>query len=111
MKYASMFGAAFFASLALPVCAQDAVRFLGAFDTAGSTISVTPLDDTRLEFCWTNTSRHSGCQTFVYSLQNGTARFASFQDGQFSFDLVNNVLTHNRPDGIVKTADMTPVAR
>ena len=96
---------------AQPVFAQDAVRYLGAFDTVGSDVSVTPLDDTRLEFCWTSTSLQSGCNTFVYSLEAGTARFSSFVDGQFTFDLVTNVLTQARPDGVVKTADMTPVAR
>ena len=111
MRYAALLGLVILPVCSIPALAQDAVRFLGAFDTAGSRISVTPLDDTRLEFCWTNTSLHSECETYVYALENGKARFASFQAGQFSFDLVNNVLTHNRPDGVVKTADMTPVAR
>ena len=96
---------------AAPSMAQDAVRYLGAFDTVGSNISVTPLDATRLEFCWTNASLQSQCDTFVYTLDAGTARFASFADGQFTFDLVTNVLTQARPDGVTKTADMTPVAR
>ena len=97
--------------LGQPAIAQDAVRYLGAFDTAGSNISVTPLDATRLEFCWTSTSLQSDCETYVYSLDAGVARFSSFNDGTFAFDLVTNVLTQSRPDGVVKTADMTPVAR
>ena len=98
-------------TLAQPSFAQDAVRYLGAFDRVGSDVSVTPLGDNRLEFCWTNASRQSACNTFVYSFDAGIARFASFSDGQFAFDLVTNVLTQTRPDGVVKTADMTPVAR
>ncbi|MXQ07071.1 hypothetical protein GQ651_04355 [Alphaproteobacteria bacterium GH1-50] len=91
--------------------AQDAVVFLGSFDTVGSDVSVTPLDEQRLEFCWTTTSRQSACQTFVYAVDAGVARFASFADGRFEFDLVTNVLTQTRPDGAVKSADMTPLAR
>ena len=96
---------------ALPAVAQGDVRFLGAFDTVGNSVSVTPLGDNRLEFCWTSTSRQSSCETYVYTLDAGKALFSSFNDGQFAFDLVNNVLTQSRPDGVVKTADMTPVAR
>ena len=91
--------------------AQDAVVFLGSFDALGSDVSVTPLDEDRLEFCWTTTSRQSACQTFVYTVEAGVARFASFADGRFEFDLVTNVLTQSRPDGVVKSADMTPLAR
>ena len=111
MQQLSMLGVFALVLSPMTAAAQDAVRFLGAFDTAGSDISVTPLDDTRLEFCWTNTSLQSECQTFVYTLESGTAQFASFADGQFTFDLVTNVLTQSRPDGVVKTADMTPTAR
>lgn len=95
----------------LPALAQGDVQFLGAFDTVGSSVSVTPLDETRLEFCWTSTSGQSDCETFVYTLEAGKALFSSFSDGKFEFDLVTNVLTQSRPDGVVKTADMTPVAR
>jgi len=91
--------------------AQDAIRYLGAFDTVGSDVSVTPLGEGQLEFCRTNTSSYSECQTFSYTLADGTAQFSSPTDGQFTFDLVTNVLKQNRPDGVVKTADMTPVAR
>ena len=99
------------ACFALPSFAQDPVIYLGSFDTLGSDVSVEPLDDSRLEYCWTSTSRQSNCETFVYTLVDGAARFSSFADGRFEFDLVTNVLTQTRPDGVVKFADMTPVAR
>ena len=104
------------ASLALigsmaPACAQGDVTYLGEFDTVGNNISVTPLDDTRLEYCWESTSGKSGCSTFVYTLENGKALFAGFDYGRFEMDLVTNVLTLHRYDGIEKVADMTPVAR
>lgn len=94
-----------------PALAQDAVRYLGAYDRAGNNVTVTPLDDIRLEVCWTIASLQSRCETFVYTLEAGKARFASFTEGQFAFDLVTNVLTQTRPDGVVKVADMTPVPR
>ena len=97
--------------VAVPSFALDQVTYLGAFDTVGSDVSVTPLDDTRLEYCWTTTSGQAHCETYVYSLVDGTARFASFSDGRFEFDLVTNVLSQTRPDGVVKFADMTPIAR
>ena len=99
------------ACFAWPAFGQDAVIYLGTFDTAGSDISVAPLDDSRLEYCWTTTSQQSRCETYVYTLADGKARFASFSVGRFEFDLVTNVLTHRRPDGVVKFADMTPTAR
>ena len=99
------------ACFAWPAFGQDAVIYLGTFDTAGSDISVAPLDDSRLEYCWTTTSQQSRCETYVYSLSDGTAIFTASSDGRFEFDLVTNVLTHRRPDGIVKFADMTPTAR
>ena len=91
--------------------AQDAVTYLGAFDSVGSDVSVTPMTETQLEFCWTITSLQSSCETYDYVLENGKALFASPRDGEFAFDLVTNVLTQRRPDGVTKTADMTPVAR
>ncbi len=108
MKIALGYLAVLFSS---PALAQEPVIYLGAFDTAGSSISVAPLDDTRLEYCWTTTSQQSRCENFAYSLSDGTAIFTSSSDGRFEFDLVTNVLMHRRPDGVVKFADMTPTAR
>ena len=94
-----------------PVYAQDAVTYLGSFDTDGRDVSVTPLGDDRLEFCETTTSGAERCENSAYTLEDGIASFSSFREGRFEFDLVTNVLRHRVPDGPTKSADMTPVAR
>ena len=90
--------------------AQD-VAYLGDYDTAGVSVSVTPLDAMRLEYCTETTSGQRDCIVTDYEMTDGLAMFRSRDAEPLAFDLVTNVLTLTRSDGRELTADMRPVAR
>jgi len=98
------------AGLAGAASAQE-VTYLGAFDEAGTSVSVAPLDGLRLEYCFETTSGQRDCVVTEYELNEGKALFRNRDAEPLEFDLVNNVLVWSRGDGAEAAADMTPVAR
>lgn len=98
------------AALAGAASAQE-VTYLGAFETAGKSVSVAPLDGLRLEYCFETTSGLRDCIVTGYELSEGMALFRNRDAEPLAFDLVNNVLVWSRGDGTEAAADMTPVAR
>ncbi len=88
---------------------QQPVSYLGAFDSIGSEVSVTPLSEDRLRFCVEKTAGQSDCASVPYTVGDGIARFAIPGYGSLAFDLVTNVLELTETEGKAFSADMTPV--